>query len=263
MKKTTTSAAVAVAAALVLAAPPAKAVFCSNCTQEGTEMMRHMESVKQWVSQLRQMEMQYRQLESTYAAIAHSTDLSSIASALGGVSRTYMPEASGVVDALGAGSRALGGGMGGGINGLLGRADAMLNAGRRYMPQQRDAWVEEMERREVITANARALAADGLADAQGRVRNLEMLRARLEAAQDGTEVGAVQGLIAVEQQGLDAHRTQIEQVRLMLASSDREERQRGEQLRRESADIHAESTRWAVDALGASSPSAVRSGGGW
>jgi hypothetical protein len=62
-------------------------------------------------------------------------------------------------------------------------------------------------------------------------------------------VSAVNGLIALEQQNLDAHRAQVENIQLLLASDDRVTQQRDEQIRRESADILWASTRPMTDDL--------------
>jgi hypothetical protein len=86
------------------------------------------------------------------------------------------------------------------------------------------------------------MAAAGALDAQDHVTKLAILQARLEAARDVTEVSAVNGLIALEQQNLDAHRAQIENVRLLLASDDRVSQQREEQMQRESADMLMQAT---------------------
>jgi hypothetical protein len=167
---------------------------------------------------------QYQMLERTYNAIAHSTDLSGMANALGGVSRTWMPEAGPTLDAMR------------GVGQLVYQADRLRTGNRLYIPPIMDEWAREMERRENVTANAQALAAAGMEDAQDRIARLGLLQGRLEAAQDGTEVAAVNGLLLVEQQNLAAHRAQIEQARLVLAAEERVERQRTEQRWRRDVD---------------------------
>ena len=52
-----------------------------------------------------------------------------------------------------------------------------------------------------------------------------------------TEVSAVNGLIALEQQNLDATGRRCENIRLLLAADDRVTVQRDEQMQRESADM--------------------------
>ncbi len=178
---------------------------------------------------------QYQMLERTYSAIAHATDLQSLSSALGPVTRTFMPEAAPALDAMR------------GVGRMIGQAQQLRSGNRLYVPQVMDEWANEMERRENATANAQAIAAAGMEDAQDRISRLSAMQLRLEAAQDGTEVAAVNGLIAVEQQNLAAHRAQIDQARLMLAAEERVERQRGEQRWRRDVDDWAAKTETALE----------------
>jgi gluconate kinase len=89
----------------------------------------------------------------------------------------------------------------------------------------------------VVTSNAKAMAEAATLNAEDHVTKLDILRARLESAVDVTEVTAVNGLIALEQQNLDAHRAQVQNVALLLEAEQRVTAQRDEQLQRESADI--------------------------
>lgn len=178
---------------------------------------------------------QYQMLERTYSAIAHATDLQSLSSTLGPVTRTFMPEAGPALDAMRGAGR------------MIGQAQQLRSGNRLYIPQVMDEWANEMQRRENVTANAQAIAAAGMEDAQDRISRLSAMQLRLEAAQDGTEVAAVNGLIAVEQQNLAAHRAQIDQARLMLAAEERVERQRGEQRWRRDVDDWAAKTETALE----------------
>jgi hypothetical protein len=177
-----------------------------------------------WIEQIAAMKQQYDQLVSTYNALAHTTDLSGVAAALGGVTRTYMPEATIIPDLLGD------------VGYLWGRAGQFNENDTYYMSGMVDRWSTEMARRQSVTSNAKALAAASMEDAQQQVQRLGILQARLQSARDVTEVSAVNGQIALEQQNLDAHRAQIENVRLMLEAEDRVDAQRDEQKRRESAE---------------------------
>ena len=64
-----------------------------------------------------------------------------------------------------------------------------------------------------------------------------------------TEVSAVNGALAVEQQNIEHHKAQIAQVQLMLATEERVERQRAEQQRWESARTLYENTSPVTDTL--------------
>ena len=167
----------------------------------------HMaETIARGVNEVRQLERQYRQLVTTYEAITGARSLGGLANGLGGMSRTFMPRSTSVP------------GMMHGTGGTYGQGQAMLDRNRVYAPAERDEWAMEMERRETVTANAQALAAAGLEDAEDRIVRLEDLRGSLEQAQDTREVEGINGAIAIEQQNLAAHRAQLEQVRLLLAT---------------------------------------------
>lgn len=196
----------------------------------------HMaETIARGVNEVRQLERQYRQLVSTYEAITGPRALDRVAGALGGVSRSYMPRSGSVTGLLH------------GQGGTFGQGQALLDRNRVYAPPERDEWAQEMERRETATANAQALAAAGLEDAEDRIARLDDMRVALERAQDTREAEGINGMIAVEQQNLAAHRTQLEQVALLLAAEDRVDRQRGEQRVRRDADEWIGKTRGALE----------------
>ena len=184
-----------------------------------------------WIKQARDMIQQYRMLEATYSSLAHATDVAGVASALGGPVRTYMPEAGQVTDLLaGSGS-------------LWGTASRLLSMGRFADVGTETPWAREMQRRETVTANARAIAAAGLESAQQSVAGLTSLLDRISGSQDVTEVSAVGGALQVEGQNIAHHRAQLDQVRLMLETEERTERQRAEQMQYESARELFENTR--------------------
>jgi hypothetical protein len=196
-----------------------------------------VQELAQWVQQIAAMKQQYDQLVLTYNALAHATDLSGIASALGMVTRTYMPEASIIPDMMSDAGY------------LWGRAAYFNEHDAYYATIMADRWAKEMERRQAVTSNAKALASAALADAQQQVLRLGDLQARLSTAQDVTEVSAVNGYIALEQQNLDSHRAQVENIRLMLEADDRVAAQRQEQMERESVDLLYMSTAPITDDL--------------
>jgi len=186
---------------------------------------------------LQQALAQYRMLEATYNSLAHATDVSGVAAALGGATRTYMPEASQVVGLLsGAGS-------------VYGAANGLLTLGRYADVGADSPWAQEMQRRELATANFRAIGQAGLEASQRSVLSLSSLLDRITASQDVTEVSAVNGALAVEQQNIEHHKAQIAQVQLMLATEERVERQRAEQQRWESARTLYENTSPVTDTL--------------
>lgn len=215
-----------IAAALALAPLPAAA--------QGVPTYDNAAFIRQgivWAKQVQDMLRQYRMLEATYQSLTHATDVQGVAAALGGPVRTYMPEAAQVTDMLaGSGS-------------LWGMANRLLSMGRYADVGADTPWAREMQRREMVTANARAIATAGLESAQQSIAGLSSLLARISGSQDVTEVSAVNGALEVENQNIGHHKAQLDQVRLMLAAEDRTERQRAEQMQHESARELFESAR--------------------
>lgn len=199
-------------------------VHAIDIVLDPVQEVQGIEQLAQWAQQIAAMKQQYDQLVMTYNALAHATDLSGVAAALGGVTRTYLPEANIIPDMLGTAGY------------LWGRGQYFNELDAYYAIESADRWTKEMERRRSVTSNAKALAAASSLDAQDHVMKLGVLQARLHAAQDVTEVTAVNGLIALEQQNLDSHRAQVENIRLMMMADDRVSEQRAEQMQRESAD---------------------------
>jgi hypothetical protein len=208
-------------ASLISLSGPAYAI---DIVLDPVQEVQGVMELARWVEQIAAMKQQYDQLVHTYNALSHATDLSGVAAALGGVTRSYMPEASIVPDLMSDAGY------------LWGRAGQFNDNDAYYVSGMVDRWSAEMARRQAVTSNAKAMADASMMDAQVRVQNLGMLQARLHAAQDVTEVTAVNGLIALEQQGLDAHRAQVENIRLLVTADDRVSAQREEQMRRESAE---------------------------
>lgn len=236
-------------AAVTLATSPASAqlaVICPTCASEVGQMASWAKQASDMVAQINQLRSQYMMLTYTYNAIAHATDVGGIAAALGGVTRTYLPDAAGTMAMVGQGSRLFG--NAGGYQG----ADRVFNAIPSIASTSAsvERWTAEMERREIATANAKAIAEAGLADMQERMAQLAAAEARVAAAQDGTEVAAVGALINTSRANLAAHSASVASIRLALHAEDRAERQRGEQMEAQGAAQWSENSRWAVDALG-------------
>lgn len=232
-------------AILALAASPARAqVPVTDVGHIAVSKLSWAKQALDMVNQLRQLQQQYMMLTRTYNAIAHATDVGGIASALGGVSRTYLPEASETLALVGQGSR------------LLSGAGGYRSADTLFLPQaqsglrQTERWLTEMERRQNATANAKAIAESGLADMQQRMGQLSAAQARVSASRDGTETAAVAALISTSRANLDAHNASIANLRLALHAEDRAERQRAEQMEAQGAADWGADTQWAADSLG-------------
>ena len=65
---------------------------------------------------------------------------------------------------------------------------------------------------------------------------LEILQGQLQRAVDITEVNRINGLIALNEQNLQVHQQNTQNVALLLEADDRVTRQREEQIRREGAE---------------------------
>lgn len=187
------------------------------------------------LQQIQQLRLQYAQVVRTYEAIAHPTSVGGVAGAVGGLSRLVLPPASQVPDMMA------------GRGGEWGQAGVMLNADRLYAPTERDEWAREMERRERVTANAKAMAQAAIEDAEAEIASLDALQSEVETAPDGTAGVTVGNGLSLARQRLDASRLQLEQIRLMLAADDRVTAQRGEQAWRRDVDDWAARTRPALN----------------
>jgi hypothetical protein len=173
---------------------------------------------------LTQAVQEYRMLETTYHALTNATSVEGIANAVGGVSRTFMPAAGEIQ------------GLMNGRGGRFGTADGTMREDRFYAPAEADQWSEEMERRETVTANAKAIAQAGLEDAQERIEQLTTAQSEIEGAEGVTSNTAYANLLASSQINLNAHRMQLDQIRTMLAADDRVTAQRADQKVRKDLD---------------------------
>lgn len=232
MTRTRTALALALAVAAVAAAAPASAQLA---VIDKTNLAQTTLTAARALQQIEQLRMQYGQLVRTYDAIAHPTSIGGVAGAVRGLARTIMPPASQVPEMMA------------GRGGEWGQAGAMLNADRLYAPAERDEWAREMERRERVTSNAKAMAQAAIEDAEAEIASLDALQGEVEAAPDGTTGVAVGNGLALARQRLDASRLQLEQVRLLLAADERVTVQRGEQGWRRDVDDWMARTRPALN----------------
>jgi hypothetical protein len=225
----------ALAVALALGAAAAHPAAAQLPVTDADNLAQTTLTAARALEQIAQLKAQYDQLLRTYDAIAHPTSIGGVAGAVGGLSRFVLPRASQVPSLMA------------GRGGTWGQADAMLNADRLYAPADRDEWAREMERRERVTANAKAMAQAAIEDAEAEIAALDGLQGEVEAAPDSTAGVAVGNGLALTRQRLDASRLQLEQIRLMLAADDRVTAQRGEQTWRRDVDDWAEKTRPALN----------------
>ena len=216
------------------------AVACVTCETSIEAAIRWAQQAADMGRQISEAKRQYDQLQRTYYAIAHATDLTGVARALGGVARTYLPEAQGLTDALVGGAQVLDSGRA-----MLNRDRLLTPQGIAQMERGAQAFLREMQARENVTASAKSIAADGIRDMQGRIRELSAAQAMLQAAKDGTAVAAISGLIATSRANLDAHNASINHIRLLLDTQARTERMRDEQMAVSGAQAWGAQNGWA------------------
>jgi hypothetical protein len=191
-----------------------------------------------WAKQAADMQQQYQQAKATYEALHHATDIGGVLGALGGVSNTYLPAGSEIPGLLS------------GAAGLWGQAGQFRDMGQLYaMTEQAGVLAEEMERRQTVTANAQAITAAATTGYQQHLQILSSLQDRLSQATDVTEVDAVNGLIAIEQQNLEAHKGLINATQVAMAADDRVTQQRLEQRRFKDAQELFNATQAMTDTL--------------
>lgn len=213
--------------------------------------MQHLQTVltriqqaEHSLAQIRELQQQYRVMSNTYSTLTGARNIDDLTSALGGVSNTYLPGAREVMQGVGQGA------------GLLSGASRHMNADEAYMPDIDPAsrvgqrWLREMRRRQTVTANAKAIAENGLVDMETRIRQLNHAEQRLIQTIDLKDSVDVSGLVSVTQSNLKMHENQIASIRLALAAEERTERQREEQIAAQGAAEWSARTQWAVDALG-------------
>jgi hypothetical protein len=208
---------------------------------QAKEWAHYVKEAGQWVEVLGWYKRQWDTAVSTWNAVSHITDLRSAASAVGGLTRNYMPDANAIPQLMSD------------VDNLWGSAGSYnaydLYYQSRILNKWGDRWSNEMDRKMTVTSNAKAMAEASALSAEDHLLNLDVLRARLESAVDITEVAAVNGLIALEQQNLQVHQAQAQNVALLLAADDRVTRQREEQIQRESADLLFMNTSPITDSL--------------
>jgi hypothetical protein len=213
----------------------AGAIVCSNCEQETMAVLRQIDQLRQWTSQLKAMADQLTQLKDTHRVLSHVTSLAGANGALGGFTRQAGPSSSQLPRLMnGSGSE-------------WGTANTRLREDRLYAPTDSDEWSTEMERRERVTANAKAMAEAAYTDAEEQLAQLDALRAEVEAAPDVTAVTAQSAAVALAHQRLSANQAMLEQARLLLTADDRVTQQRAEQRWRRDVDAWVRKTAPALE----------------
>lgn len=237
----------ATVAAISLASPQAHAQWTVIDPAHILETVEgRVQQARQFLQEMEELRRHYMMFQRTYNALSGATDVGDIASALGGVTRTYMPEASGTLSTISQGSRLYESmTRNRSANTLYTQIPAALRGTRSA-----ERWLEEMQRREAVTAHAQAVGQAGVAEMAQRIAALQAAQAAISTAPTLQSLAAANGLIAAGGQNIAAQQAQIASVQLALHAEDRIERQRAEQARALGAAEWGEQTQWAVDALG-------------
>ena len=198
--------------------------FAQNTAQYVAEWVKWGKEAAHWVSELAWYKRQYDTMVTTYNALTSITDLQSAAWAVGGLTRNFYPDANVIPELMSDASQ------------LYGTAGSWNAWDMMYQSQIMDKWTVEMERRMGVTSNAKAMAESSSWNAQHHMSTLDILNMRLQQAVDITEVNRINGLIALNEQNLQVHQQNTQNVALLLAAEGRVADQRAEQMRREGAE---------------------------
>lgn len=212
-------------AALALQATPARAQWA---VIDAANLAQSVEQVTQAIQQV-------TVLRATFDAVSHVTDIGEAMSAVGGISRRVLPLGS-EISGLMSGSR-----------GLFGSAGQRLQSDRVYSPAEADEWSEEMNRRETVTANARALAEAGMDDCDLILDALHTLSRLVGLAPDGTAGTAIQSAINLVRGRTQIVNSTMTQISSMVALDNRVTQQRGEQRWRRDVDAYIAKTSPALE----------------
>lgn len=206
----------------------------ANVIQRG---LQHGETLRQWASQIREMERHYRQLQATYRSLSHANNVGDLARVLGvpGV-RSPMPSATT---------------MGGIASGLERAAEVGRFIGRNthYDPTGDDWAAREMRRRSVAVANVQAVIERNMLAAEQRLRGIAELQAEIDAQPDVQASAALGNRIQAERLALQNHQTAQQDLAALQVAQQRVDEQRLMEKGREDAEEYARSTDWAWGAL--------------
>ena len=209
-------------------AAPAHAIVCSNCTQEGTEIMREVNRAQQVLAQIGVLKDQYGQLKRTYDVLSHPNQVLGIAKGLAQQQLQSPGSAPSSIPGLSFGSQ------------LSAGASRFLNQNRYAAPTGDDFNAQEMRRREQQTANIQGEAQTGMDRAEERIAYLNQLQQSIQDQPDVTAVAAVEARIGSEHLFLQNEANNVARLQLVQSTAARVDQQRAEQAgRKEAEDWHA------------------------
>lgn len=202
----------------------AVAIVCSNCTQEGGEIIREFKRAAEVVKQIGLLRDQYTQAVRTYETLRHPNRVLGIAKGMLDQQMRSPGSAPGNIPGLSFGSQ-LGEG-----------ARRFLDRNRQAEIQGDDFAAQEMRRREQATANIQAEAQAGIERAEERIAHLDELQASIEGQEDITAIAAVEARLSSEKLFLQNEANNIARLQLVQATAGRVDAQRAEQNARVQAE---------------------------
>lgn len=214
----------AVAATVFLAVPARAAVPVIDEFSNAVRTSEAAQQIAKWGSQLSAMQQQYQQLQSTYYAMAHVTDLGSAVSALGTVGiRNPLPIDPSSVQNMMNGS----GGVSGVTSSLSSIMSSIGNSNRVYTSPGSSFMDQENNRSAGGIAGAQALAMELYRAAGDRMQHIDQLRCQIPTASDPATREALIAQISAESTAIQNQTLQAQALGNYMqgAIANREQRQ--------------------------------------
>jgi conjugal transfer/entry exclusion protein len=173
------------------------------------------------LASLRQLEMQYQQLQSTYNSIAHTNSVSGLASRLGST-------------ANGLGASEMGSALSG-AGSIAGSAQYMTNM-RGFSSTGSDWSAQEMARKAQRLGNIQAVAMQQMRVSEQRIAGLRELMSEADGQPDIQASAALNNRIQAEHALLTAQQQQLAQLQMIARSEEQADMLRAEDAQRQSAE---------------------------
>ena len=180
-----------------------------------------LEQAAHALASLRQLELQYQQLQTTYAALSHPSSVLGLANRLGSTAR-------------GLGMTEMGSAFSG-AGSVAGSAQRLANM-RAFTSTGSDWSAQEMTRKAQRLANIQTVAQQQMEQAAERIEGLAELMAEIDGQPDVQASAALQNRIQAEHAFLSAQRQQLAQLEAVARTEEQADLLRVEEKNRESAE---------------------------
>ena len=196
-------------------------------------MLRHVETIAQWVEQLKRMQLQYDQMITTYQSITTGRIVSNVGQALYGLRDTASTAAQLQQFAFGHGASPGAAGF------------AAMN--RYKAPVGDDFEAQEINRRQQAVANMQAEAQRGMQAAEQRRDSLTEFIGRINDTPDLKEAAGIQARLQQETVELQNQHTKLQQMAMLMQTQDKVDALRAQEAGRAAAADWREKTESAWD----------------